>query len=372
MIVEVLLAISLGYAAVEPATPVEQAELNLGILTRATRFKLNGYSGPSQTVNDSNNWQVFLQTPVGPNFIDGTRPWSAVMLTMPNSGSSRTSIPNFNTAVPLRYHTAYNDYSAVVWGGKMLLNENLSIGIGYQFSFSAAGNAETNLGEKPGGRMELSTGPEGAWIVGASSRVSPHDFGLTYTQSHASHVKQIVEANVSVNPGVVIVQPMTLSATTKWEPESVVFNYHYRLSSSQNFGINISWENWRPYELPFLKVETIGSSTGQSSVEMKNIVCPGINWDVRMSKHHFRFDLKASPSPLIEGAANGQFNLLDTDTQIIAFKYAFDLGTRSALSFTTQWDRFKERRIENGGEHTSYFTVGGYAFWLGTSLQLAL
>ncbi|MBI1861718.1 MAG: hypothetical protein HYR96_12445 [Deltaproteobacteria bacterium] len=361
------------FATPQPAALVEQGVISFGYSSRAAN-----YQALALNTSSSGNVDLFntrLTAPVAFNFIDGIRPWIGTEFSLPTSGASLSSVPRPDTLTPLRYRSSDSDFSANLWLGKSLANERLSVGIGHRFLFAAAATAEAQVGENPVGRMELSTGPRGAWFLGVASLLEGHEMSAYYSQSLESRLTQHVNASVQVTPAAIATIPMTLSATSRWEPESATLAYRYHLGRDQSFGASATWENWRSYQPPFMTIEASGVSQPDNHPEMRNVVSPGLNWHGRLLKHHLYFDYSFHPTPLTDTATTGVINLLDADTHSFLLRYSYELGNRSSISLFNQYDRFNERQViksDPTGLAGPGYTIRGYAWTWGLSLNLAI
>ncbi len=349
--------------------------IGIGFSRRSLNFVPPGDVGEMPPLS---TWNLDLNTRVWRAFWDDTRPAVDLRLQIPQGGVGRTSLKDPRDFVPLRYSVSDGDFGAEIALNKSLLDESVTLKLGHRFVVSATAAAEAQIGKNPSARMELATGPVGSWFGAISATRRPHTWGLTYAQNLAARVTQSVDAGFEV-AGVILNQPVTLSATTRWEPETAAVLYHYQATRFQRFGIHLAWENWRPFEAPFLNIESpLAQNRITVAPTLQNTLSPGLDWMWQMGDHRTDFAYQFRPTPLTYDSLTRGLNLFDTDTHRFALIYRWQATPSAGFFFSLTRDIWVPRRVEKsnpnppGVSGVPGYTIEGGAWFIGTAVRVVL
>lgn len=250
-----------------------------------------------------------------------------------------------------------------------MFDEALTLSLGHRFFVAAAATAEALIGENPSGSMELATGPVGAWFGEIRLAHYPHSIAIEYRDKLASHIVQKMDAGIEVS-GVVLNRPVSLSATTRWEPESAVIQYRFQPSRFFGAGLGLGWENWRAYETPFLKID---ASVDDGQPVLKNTLSPKAQITLGWGASRTTLEYNYLPSPLVEPSPLQPASLFDNNTHRIVFRSEFLLSSDATIGLLVSRDFWQTRRLSAASSsEVSHFTVGGGAWLVGSTLSLSL
>lgn len=332
-------------------------------------------SSVTPEITRTQTWNLSGASKLGPSWGDGFPMVGGVFAQLPSGGTSRISIPSPFAFTALRYPSSDGDFMGSLCLRKSVLGDRLSLGIGHKFIFAAAAAAsQARLGQAPTGRMELSTGPTGSWFFGISSTHGQSTISLLYAQKSLVRVTQTTTAEIPLSPGISASQKVNLAATTHWAPESI------RVSNTERLGLllfqaSLTWENWRDFEPPFLKIVSGDTQSQNPDTEMRNTINPELKLSLPFQKHTGSITYAFKPSPLLDISLQGEANLLDTDIHAVTLAYQYQVSETFSVGTTIAFDYLTPRTVtkrQNDVPGSPGFVISGQVWRAAASLVLSL
>lgn len=332
-------------------------------------------SAVTPEVTSLSTWHFGLSSNVGPQVFDDT-PFSALFLAqVPNGGESHMSVPSAHAFTPMRYRSSDGDFKASLGLRKSFFGKRLVWTVGHHLIFSAAAVSNASLGQNPTGRMELATGPTGSWMSGLEFLLENWHFSGAYDARRQVQLTQTVDARIPVTPGLAVGEVITLSATTHWAPESLMAAALHQIWPGIWVGASLRWENWRPYEPPFLVVQSGNDRSKSDPIETKNTLNPGLSVKMETGRHNAHLRYLFQPSPLLDSSLSGNTNLIDTSIHSVTLDYSHEVTSRLHVGLHFRIDTLTERKVtkvRSDVPGSPGYTISGSVLSLGTSVSLDL